>query len=528
MALAPLFNQKYPFSTTLSPLPMKNHYVCRFNQALYVLICWLSLSAGTQAQPGTTWISRTSAADNQWTSVTYGNGLFVAVAFNGTGNRVMTSPDGITWTIRTSAADNQWISVTYGNGLFVAVAYTGTGNRVMTSPDGITWTIRTSAADNQWTSVTYGNGLFVAVATSGTGNGVMTSPDGITWTIRTSAADNQWTSVTYGNGLFVAVATSGTGNGVMTSPDGITWTSRTSAADNPWRSVTYGNGLFVAVAFTGTGNRVMTSPDGITWTIRTSAADNQWISVTYGNGLFVAVAGTGTGNRVMTSPDGITWTIRTSAADNQWTFVTYGNGRFVAVSQSGTGNRVMTSEATPLPVSLVSFTAQPQPDHTVRLNWTTALETNNKGFLIDRSKDLISFETVGQASELAPTSEALKHYTLTDLTPYAGTSYYRLTQTDLSGKATVYPAVSVVLKAEGYGVFPNPVASQAGFSLRLDEPNTATVSLVNAQGKVLPFQKTGIQSGNLLLKPSGVLPTGVYILSVQERAQTRHHRIVVQ
>jgi hypothetical protein len=65
--------------------------------------------------------------------VTYGNGLFVAVAYSGTGNRVMTSPDGITWTIRTSAADNDWAGVTYGNGLFVAVAHSGTGNRVMTS-----------------------------------------------------------------------------------------------------------------------------------------------------------------------------------------------------------------------------------------------------------------------------------------------------------------------------------------------------------------------------------------------------------
>ena len=55
-------------------------------------------------------------------------------------------------------------NVTYGNGLFVAVAYSGSGNRVMTSPDGITWTIGTSAADNYWTSVTYGNGIFVAVA----------------------------------------------------------------------------------------------------------------------------------------------------------------------------------------------------------------------------------------------------------------------------------------------------------------------------------------------------------------------------
>ncbi|MFA5933795.1 MAG: hypothetical protein WC795_01040 [Candidatus Paceibacterota bacterium] len=295
---------------------------------------------------GTSWTSRTSAADNEWNNVAYGNGLFVAVAGTGSGNRVMTSPDGINWTIRTSAVDNQWVGITYGNGLFVAISADGTSNRVMTSPDGITWTSRTSAADNTWRDVTYSNGLFVAVASTGSGNRVMTSPDGITWTSRTSAADNSWLGVTYGNGLFVAVSTTGSGNRVMTSPDGITWTSRTSAVDNNWIAVTYGNGLFVAVSNTGTSDRVMTSPDGITWTSRTSAADNSWFGITYGNGLFVAIGASGTGNRVMTSPDGITWVTRTSVADNIWEGITYGNGMFVAVSNTGTGNRVMTSGKT--------------------------------------------------------------------------------------------------------------------------------------------------------------------------------------
>ena len=49
-------------------------------------------------QAGVDWTTRTSAADYSWTSVTYGNDLFVAVASNGTGNRVMTSSDGINWT----------------------------------------------------------------------------------------------------------------------------------------------------------------------------------------------------------------------------------------------------------------------------------------------------------------------------------------------------------------------------------------------------------------------------------------------
>ena len=326
---------------------------------------------------GITWTSQISATDNPWQSVTYGNGLFVAVASNGTGNRVMTSPDGITWTPRTSAADNAWQSVTYGNGLFVAVAFSGIGDRVMTSPDGYNWTPRTSAANNRWDSVTYGNGLFVAVGSSGTGNRVMTSPDGITWTSRTSAADNNWGSVTYGNGLFVAVSGTGTGNRVMTSPDGINWTSRTSAADNNWTRVTYGNGLFVAVSISGSGNRVMTSPDGINWTSRTSAADNNWGSVTYGNGLFVAVSGTGTGNRVMTSPDGINWTSRVSAANNTWRSVTFGNGLFVAVAVTGTGtgNRVMTSSFSLVPDAPVITAVNFIDNNSANLTFTQTLSS---------------------------------------------------------------------------------------------------------------------------------------------------------
>ena len=84
------------------------------------------------------------------------------------------------WTTRSSAANNGWYSVTWAAelGLLVAVAYTGTGDRVMTSPDGINWTTRSSAADNDWYSVTWAKelGLLVAVAASGTGNRVMTSP----------------------------------------------------------------------------------------------------------------------------------------------------------------------------------------------------------------------------------------------------------------------------------------------------------------------------------------------------------------
>ncbi|SOD90408.1 T9SS type A sorting domain-containing protein [Spirosoma fluviale] len=177
---------------------------------------------------------------------------------------------------------------------------------------------------------------------------------------------------------------------------------------------------------------------------------------------------------------------------------------------------------------MVSFSATATTQHTVDLAWTTSLETNNKGFQLDRSKDLVHFETVGQIPAEAANSQAIKHYQFTDQTPFTGTSYYRLTQTDLSGKATVYPAVSVVIRDEAYGVYPNPVANETGFVLRLDEPQTAILGFFSPQGRAIPLQKMGLQSGNLLLKASGSLAAGVYVLTVEERGQTRQHRLVVQ
>jgi len=44
----------------------------------------------------------------------------------------MVSTDGINWSSENSAANNDWTGLTYGNNLFVAVGNTGTENRVMT------------------------------------------------------------------------------------------------------------------------------------------------------------------------------------------------------------------------------------------------------------------------------------------------------------------------------------------------------------------------------------------------------------
>lgn len=89
------------------------------------------------------WIQPTlssSINSMQWRSVTWSPQLskFVAVAFNGTGDRVMYSSDGINWiqpTLSSSINGMVWLSVTWSPELrrFVAVAFNGVGNKVMYS-----------------------------------------------------------------------------------------------------------------------------------------------------------------------------------------------------------------------------------------------------------------------------------------------------------------------------------------------------------------------------------------------------------
>ncbi len=441
----------------------------------------LVMPATSLGATGDTWTVQTPASVNDWESVTYGNGLFVAVSstsYGASNNKVMTSPDGVNWTIRTNPVDNWWSSVTYGtvsgSPLFVAVAYDGSGNRVMTSPNGIDWTSRASAANNIWTSVTYGNGLFVAVAQSGSGNRVMTSPNGIDWTSRDSAVDSNWASVTYGNGLFVAVAWTGDGNQVMTSPNGITWTSQSIPSAVSWQSVTYGNGLFVAVASNGAvASQVMTSPNGITWTSQTAAADNNWLSVTYGGGLFVAVSNAGMYYKVMTSPDGSTWTSRAAATlTSQWSSVTYGNGLFVAVSKSSGGSsQVMTSGA--LSGALIPPTPA-TPTATAGNTWATITVAQGSG--PGGTPDSYTVTAVGNNTKTCTVTGAAGSCTITGLTN--GTSYtFTATATNTGGTSAASGASAAVTPTAPVNFFAmkTPVSSVRFITTQLSLPGAGRV-----------------------------------------------------
>ena len=215
-----------------------------------------------------------------------GASKFVAIANGTTNNASLSIADAKadnTWTAGTALPNSNFTSITYGNGVYVAVGGTGGSGSAATSTDGSTWVSRTNIALSAGTfsSVTHGAGKYVAINTGGNKSAV--SANGIVWTeggnLPTSTT---WTSTAFGNGRFVAIASGGR-NAAYSIDNGTTWYA--SAAGLPssqtWITVKYGHGLFVAIA-EGT-DACAISNDGVTWTAHTLSASGDWHALAFGN-----------------------------------------------------------------------------------------------------------------------------------------------------------------------------------------------------------------------------------------------------
>ncbi|MBL0105287.1 MAG: hypothetical protein IPP51_16840 [Bacteroidetes bacterium] len=85
-------------------------------------------------------------------------------------------------------------------------------------------------------------------------------------------------------------------------------------------------------------------------------------------------------------------------------------------------------------IKLINFDAILRQNK-VRLNWSTATETNNNYFTVERSGDGEHFEKV-TTQRGAGNSSTTRTYEAVDEFPLPGYSFYRLKQTDFDGHYT--------------------------------------------------------------------------------------------
>ena len=124
------------------------------------------------------------------------------------------------------------------------------------------------------------------------------------------------------------------------------------------------------------------------------------------------------------------------------------------------GSDYLTTTSTPvtLPLDFLSFTAR-EVNGRVRLDWVTTNEENVSHFLIERSRNGLDFNTIGELPAVN-ISSTVNDYQFEDKNPAIGFNYYRVTEIDFDGYSESTEIVFVLIETDesiNINLYPNPI-----------------------------------------------------------------------
>lgn len=164
-----------------------------------------------------------------------------------------------------------------------------------------------------------------------------------------------------------------------------------------------------------------------------------------------------------------------------------------------------------LPIELLSFSAKPEIS-TVELNWTTASETNNDFFSIERSAQGKEWEVIGTINGAGNSSTRI-NYSYSDEVPLIGKSYYRLKQTDFDGNFDYSKVVHVMYKGNSDNniqLYPNPTSGDLNIVF---ERKDSEWKIINLLGQNVSNNVTILQQSPFELKLNvDQLESGIYFI----------------
>lgn len=185
---------------------------------------------------------------------------------------------------------------------------------------------------------------------------------------------------------------------------------------------------------------------------------------------------------------------------------------------SNAPTKTITINAFPLPLVLLSFKGNKVREH-VQLKWETANEINTSHFIVERSKNGITFSRIGQVTSAnRPGTHA---YFLKDLQPESGLNYYRLKQTDNDGMYKHSSIVKILFDKYGNGiiVYPNPVKKDLhikteGFGKQL------MLQVYNKAGQLI--MQLNKNADTILKLDVNHLASGEYVLQLSDGVKVAH------
>lgn len=166
-----------------------------------------------------------------------------------------------------------------------------------------------------------------------------------------------------------------------------------------------------------------------------------------------------------------------------------------------------------LPIELVKFNAINNGDRIV-IEWTTASETNNDYFIIERSENASDFKPIAKIKGVGNNSYDNKYLCFDEL-PNSDIVYYRLKQVDYDGTFSYSSIVSVLSRNStlNINVFPNPFSDFVVVQIdKFYHLNNTEIRVVNYLGQVVKsFYIEG--NKNELIDLSDI-EDGIYILDI--------------
>lgn len=199
-----------------------------------------------------------------------------------------------------------------------------------------------------------------------------------------------------------------------------------------------------------------------------------------------------------------TWTISTGSGSGD-------NGHV------GIDNVVIIANGTVLPVELTSFRANAQ-NREVALQWSTATETNNAFFAVERASNGHDFTEIGRV-EGAGDSRMTRTYQYSDAAPPRGQNLYRLRQVDYDGAFAFSPVVAVSMGADNpLRLFPSQTNGQVTVLLNEPVEESAAYQVFDLNGrevlKGVVFAETDRASFD-----AAFLPAGRYVFRLARSGQ---------
>jgi hypothetical protein len=171
----------------------------------------------------------------------------------------------------------------------------------------------------------------------------------------------------------------------------------------------------------------------------------------------------------------------------------------------------------PVPVELLSFSASINGRDIV-LNWSTATETNNSGFEVQRSSDNVTFEVIDFVAGKGTSTEK-NSYSFSDRDLNPANYYYRLKQLDYDGTSSYSPVVEVNISVPSVFSlsqnYPNPFnpSTEIAFSLPVDA--AVTIAVFNAIGEKVDEISKDYTAGNYRYTFNGSkISSGIYFYSI--------------